>query len=270
MENKVYILGASGLIGSSLIKYFLGQNFQVYSPNKNELNLLHIDKEIDFKDSHVIYAAGIPRSKDNSDQAKRDNVEMIRRLVNFQKNIKSLTFLSSVEVYGDPKKEVINEETQINPLNTYAKGKIEAEQIIEKLSNNIPTHILRLPGVYGSKSTHGLIGIIKNSILNSSKVKILNNGNDLRDFIYVGDLGPIIESLFKLNSSTKLNVATGQSKSVKFICEEVKKYQRNFDYELSNENNNNFDLVFDNEKLLTITEDLALTSIEQGIKLTFN
>ncbi|OUR93619.1 hypothetical protein A9Q84_19310 [Halobacteriovorax marinus] len=270
MKGKICILGAAGFIGASLRAYFNNLGVEVLAPTRSEFDLLITENQFNFENCHLIYAAGIPRSKQNDQEALDQNLLMISNVLEKSKGILSFTFLSSVEIYGDKNKFKIIEETKANPLNLYAKGKVLAEEKLTKyFKDSIPVNILRLPGVYGVSGKLGLLGSINLSIENNTCFKVLNHGNDQRDFLFADDLGAVIEKLILKEKSHTLNVATGTSLRVREICELIQKTNPNFQYSLEEAGSGHFDLSFDVTKLKQVIDELKLTKIEEGIKKTF-
>lgn len=269
MKDKIYLLGSNGFIGSNLKRYFLNQEYDLDCPTRDELDLLNPMNYL-IQDSHIIYAAGIPRSKNNDQQSYEENIKMIESILSISRNIKSFTFLSSIEVYGNKFLKELTEESPIDPLNLYAKGKIFLEnKIISHFDDSVPVNILRLPGVYGASSELGLLGAIKRSIREKSTLQILNEGKDLRDFLFVEDLGSIIKKLILKEKSHTLNLASGESTSILKTCEMIKSIDRNFNYNLSSNRMDNFDIKFDISKLREEVKNLKLTSLSKGIKKSF-
>ena len=270
MKDKVLILGANGFIGKSIDNHFRNNDFEVSSPSRVELDLLSKNcNEYPIQNCHVIYAAGIPSSKKNDLASYKENIRMIENLLNNARALISFTFLSSVEVYGSSFEGKLNESSPLDPLNLYAESKIVCEEMILKKFTNIQTNILRLPGVYGINSTHGLLGIIKKKLKSREVTKISNDGRDLRDFLFVEDIGHIIEILIKSNQRKCLNIATGDSSTVKDICNIIKELNNKFSVSYQHKSEGNFNLIFDTKNLQKELKNYELTSIKKGIFKSF-
>ena len=67
------------------------------------------------------------------------------------KNLKWLGYFSTTGVYGDHNGKWVSEKSNCKPTNSRAKNRIKAEKQYIALHRkiNIPSHIFRLPGIYG-------------------------------------------------------------------------------------------------------------------------
>ncbi len=245
MESRSIILGSSGFIGSHLLKMKNSVGIE-----RSSMDLLNVDKlpiEVKSTDT-LIYAAGIPRSKSNELSDKENNIKMIKNLIGSLRNkkLKKIIFLSSVEVYGTKPVLPINEETPLDPDNKYAEGKIVAEELLRDSGHELC--ILRLPGIFGNRSSGGFLKVVMNRYLNKQPLRLENKGKTLRDFIFVEDLVRVIQQIIDENLPVSLlNIASGNSYSLL----EYANLMEVQDIELLNSSEGQFDLVFDNRKLLT-------------------
>lgn len=247
MDDRVFIIGSTGFIGSQVCRT-LEDSIPL---SRKDLDLLeaksfpYLLKESDT----IIYAAGIPRSKTNNEDAKLKNISMVKNLLKMigEVNLKRFIFLSSVEVYGNSSELPITEETKENPLNLYAEGKLEIEELLkEQLSNLL---ILRLPGIFGNKSSGGLISLIIDRILNKKELTLFNEGKTLRDFVYVGDLADYIKKMVSMKGEYKLiNFVKGHSLSLLELYQKIEEVYGKGELRFE-PNSDEFDLVFDNDLL---------------------
>ena len=141
--KKIYVVGASGLIGNTLYKKLLKKKLDVigtYSKNKQE-NLIHLDiTESNFKileniniDDVIILMSAYSNPNwisQNKEQAKLLNYDNTKRLIDFlsPKNPKFI-FMSSVEIF-DGEKGNYQENDIANPLNYYGVLKVKIEEYL--------------------------------------------------------------------------------------------------------------------------------------------
>ena len=139
--KKIYVVGASGLIGNTLYKKLLKKNFNVigtYTKNKEE-KLIYFDitksnfkifENIDKEDVVILMSAYSNPTwiAQNKEQAKLLNYDNTKKLINFlsSKNPKFI-FMSSVEIF-DGKKGNYQENDITNPLNYYGALKLKIEK----------------------------------------------------------------------------------------------------------------------------------------------
>ena len=149
-----------------------------------------------------------------------------------ENNIKRLIYSSTSSGYG--LNNLPNIETQLDDcLNPYSVSKIAAEKICKMYSDfyYLPTILLRYFNVYGERApTKGqyapVIGIFLRQKKEGQKLTVIGDGEQKRDFIYVGDvveaniraaLNPIDKKFF----GQIFNVGSGKNISIKNIAKMI-------------------------------------------------
>ncbi len=139
-------------------------------------------------------------------------------------NIKKIVVSSTGGAIYSPKAPLpCNERSACEPLSPYGLAKKTAEQYLELLShlNPLPFVILRYSNVYGprqnAKGEAGVIAIFADSISKGAPIRIFGDGNQTRDFVFVGDV--VKANLLARNLSGTFNVATGIGTSVNQLAE---------------------------------------------------
>ena len=147
--------------------------------------------------------------------------------------VKHLIYASSSSVYGANKKQPLREEMNTdNPLSFYAATKKCNEVMAFSYSNiyKLPTTGLRFFTVYGPYGRPDMsLFKFTESIINSKKIDLFNNGNHIRDFTYIGD---VVESINRLisNPSKKnipydiFNVGSNNPKHLKIFLQYIEKF----------------------------------------------
>lgn len=159
---KILITGATGFIGSELVKYFNYGEITVLTRCKNQCyNTLNnsledfLDKEcIDKKYDVSIHLAGLAHDKYELSYLRRVNVDatvaFARQLA--EKGLRRFIYISSIGVNGNRTKGIpFSEDSSPNPHSDYAIAKFEAELELKKLASelNFELVIIRPPLVYG-------------------------------------------------------------------------------------------------------------------------
>lgn len=233
-KKNFHILGAGGFIGGYLAAHLsVSVSEKVTGYSSLDCNLLDsssiasaLDRLND--DDVLIVTSAITRLVDNSPGSMTKNVSMITNLCDFlmDKMISNVIFLSTVDVYGIIKDDVIiNEHLSPNPNDHYSLAKLTSENILRKWCKikSVPLTILRLPGVYGpgdkGKST---ISALVSSAQQTGKITIIGNGRCMRDFVYVADLCRLINFVVKEKITLTVNVASGQSHCIIDIANFIK------------------------------------------------
>lgn len=152
--KRILITGANSYIGMSFEKY-IKDNF----PNDFEIDTVDmIDgswREKSFKGYDVVFhVAGIAHQKETKEnthlyyEINRDLAVEVAKKAKAD-GVKQFIFLSSMSVYGKDT-GVITRETEPKPKTNYGKSKLEAENEIAKLRNDVfLVCVLRPPMVYG-------------------------------------------------------------------------------------------------------------------------
>ena len=144
--------------------------------------------------------------------------------------VRRFVFSSSSSVYGNVTEENLPtpETAPKNPLSPYGLQKLVGEQYCKLYStiHNIDTVCLRYFSVYGerqpTKGDYSLVmGIFANLRLEGKPLTINGDGEQRRDFTYVGD---VVSANIKASMSDKvgngeiLNVGNGDNRSVNDIA----------------------------------------------------
>jgi UDP-glucose 4-epimerase len=145
--------------------------------------------------------------------------------------VKRFVFSSSSSVYGDVREENLptSENSELNPMSPYALHKLVGEQYCKLYSElyQLETVSLRYFNVYGERQpiegAYTLVmGVFAQQRLNGEKMTIRGDGEQRRDFTYVGDVVDAnikcMEYPLELNGDI-LNVGNGDNKSVNDIAD---------------------------------------------------
>ena len=145
--------------------------------------------------------------------------------------VKRFVFSSSSSVYGDVREEDLptSENSELNPMSPYALHKLVGEQYCKLYSElyGLETVSLRYFNVYGERQpiegAYTLVmGVFAQQRLNGEKMTIRGDGEQRRDFTYVGDVVEAnikcMEYPLELNGDI-LNVGNGDNKSVNDIAD---------------------------------------------------
>jgi len=144
-------------------------------------------------------------------------------------DVKKIIFASSGgAVYGEPHYMPVDEKHPVAPMSPYGLSKFCGEEYI-KLYNRlygIDYTILRYSNVFGERQDPmgeaGVISIFIDKIMNNQRPTIFGDGNQTRDFVYVGDVANA--NLMALNWKNEIvNIGTGKETSVNELYEVIAK-----------------------------------------------
>jgi nucleoside-diphosphate-sugar epimerase len=147
--------------------------------------------------------------------------------------VKRFVYASSAAVYGDTKTPEKTEDMSTNPKSPYGISKLAAEnyvKIFHKLYG-LETVSLRYFNVYGPRQRFdlqsaygGAITIFTNRLLRNMSPVIFGDGEQTRDFVYIGDV--VEANMLALERKEAVgdafNIGTGLNVSVNQIAETLK------------------------------------------------
>tara|TARA_B110001454_G_C12718500_1_gene433650 strand:+ start:179 stop:1195 length:1017 start_codon:yes stop_codon:yes gene_type:complete len=298
---KVLITGHNGYVGRVLTKLLLENKYDVvgcdtnYFPDVFEDNLYPEVPNIisDIRDMNienlnqvdvVLHLAALsndPLGELNSQLTHEINYLSTVRLAELSKKagVKKFIFSSSCSTYGQ-NTEIVNEESDLEPLTQYAKSKVDSEFKILELEDNMfcPT-ILRNATVYGYSPNLRLDLVVNNltaSAFVSGKVKLLSDGTAWRPLLHVEDMAnaflTVMKSPNELVTGQIFNVGDNNDNfSVREIAECVKQIIPNSEVEFANISNKDFrsyKVSFD--KIARVLNFKTKWNLQDGIKQLYN
>ena len=303
---NIGVIGANGFIGKHLtleiIKNYTHNKILLFGrSNKNEN--INFDKctnveylQIDltdknsyhnkFKDLDLIYYLAsdtIPiKSWENPVFELNSNILPFLEFLEEIKNsrVKKIIYTSSAGTIYGPSSKTKNETSYTIPFSPYGIGKLTMEHFLEyyRVNYNINYIIYRISNVYGpnldTSKGLGIINTIIENLISNNSSTIFGNGEAYRNYIFVNDVASILafSSTFSLLESNTLNLASSKNHSINQILKIIekissKKLNLNF---INKRNSDNPTIKISNKNLLIKIPSIKLTSIEDGIKLTFD
>ncbi len=256
IEDNILIAGASGLIGSAVLRHFkLNRYKNLFHPTKNELNYLNKDQFFEYcvknKIKHLIFAAGkvggILDNKNNQTSYLFDNTELALNAlkVSIEADLKIVVLFGSSCMYPikspQPYKEKDLLTGKIEKTSMgYAISKIlltQGANVINETGRHYPFFISVIPNsTYGpndnfdDKTSH-VLGALINKIYtakvnNDPEISLFGTGKSLREFVYSDDVADAIFFLItnlKEKPKTAINIGTSEEISIKNLALEIAK-----------------------------------------------
>lgn len=260
INDKIYIAGHRGLVGSAIIRQLKGRGFtNLCMRTHEELDLtnqaqvsIFFQKE---KPDYVILAAakvgGIYANNTYPADFIYQNIMIEANIINsaYINNVKRLLFLGSTCIYPKAVEQPMREDALLTdvpePTNEpYAIAKIAGIKLCESYNRQhgtdfrsvMPTNLYGINDNFHPENSHVIPALMRRfheaKVNNKTEVIIWGTGNAMREFLYVDDMAQA--SLFVLEldnktykSNTKsmlshINVGTGKDITIKEMAETMK------------------------------------------------
>ncbi len=298
-QNKIYVAGHKGLVGSAIVRNLKQKGYDnIITRTRQELDLMEPTAVRQFltqeaPDAVIDAAAKVGGIYANSTYPAEfiyDNLTIQNNLIHgaYQAGVKKFVFLGSSCIYPKMAPQPIKEEYlltgALEPTNEwYAIAKIAGIKMCQAYRKQygfdaislMPTNLYGPGDNFDLQNSHVLPALIRKfheaKINNASNVTVWGTGSPRREFLYVDDMADATVYLMENYSDEQIvNVGTGEDITIKELAELVKKIV-----------GFNGDLVFDTSKpdgtprkLLDVSYLKKQgwqyrTDIEQGITLAY-
>ena len=143
-------------------------------------------------------------------------------------SVRRVVYSASSSAYGNTEKLPSKESDPINPLSPYGAQKYYGEVMCKMFSEvyGLETVSLRYFNIYGERQNVGgayamVIGIFVDQLLNGKPMTIRGDGEQRRDFTYVGDVvnANILASQSEnVGNGEVINIGNGDNRSINDIA----------------------------------------------------
>ena len=251
---KCVVTGGAGFIGSNLVDRLIddGHEVQIFDDLstgfKENINSKARSSNIDvgleqsvpymvnlMKDVDVVFhMACLARVQPSIEEPLLYHNKNVNGTVNVleacrKAGVKRFVFSSSSSIYGDAEQVPTTEECKLNPISPYALHKYVGEEYCKLYSKlyGMETVSLRYFNVYGERQpTTGayclVMGIFAGQLLEGKPMTINGDGEQRRDFTYVGDVVDVnikcATTKIKWNGDV-FNIGAGNNRSVNDVAD---------------------------------------------------
>jgi dihydroflavonol-4-reductase len=208
--SRIFLTGGTGFIGSQLAQFAVreGHDVTVASPVNNEAEKFRCDM-LERNGIRIVEAAleDVPRIRDamaghtavihlaaaqHEAEAperyfRKVNVEGTRSLLTMaaEEGVQRFVHGSTIGVYGDARRGVLDELSPLSPDNPYGRTKAEAERVVKEFADRLEVTIVRISETYGPSDLR-LLKLFR--AIKRGRYVTLGSGLNERQLIYVEDL----------------------------------------------------------------------------------
>jgi GDP-L-fucose synthase len=260
-NDKIYIAGHNGLVGSAILRKLKKEGFlNLIVRSHKELDLINQESVKSFfkkeQPDYVILAAakvgGIHANNTYPADFIYQNIMIEANVIHsaYENKVKRLLFLGSTCIYPKGVKQPMKEDAILTdilePTNEpYALAKISGIKLCESYNRQydtdfrsvMPTNLYGINDNFHPENSHVIPGLMqrfhKAKINNDEEVEVWGSGKVMREFLYVDDMASgsifILELdkvTYKANTQPMLshiNLGTGRDNTIKEIAEIMKK-----------------------------------------------
>jgi len=248
---KILVTGGAGFIGSNIVDAYLEQGHDVIVVDDLSSGLkANISKKIAFHQLSITspqlsdliadekpdvvnhHAAQIDVRKSVEDPAADAQINIIGSLNLLESSrkagVKKIIFASTGgAIYGEQSEFPAPETHPTNPISPYGVAKLCVEKYLGfyKAVYGLNSTILRYANVYGprqrSEGEAGVVAIFSGRLLKQEDLIIFGDGQQTRDYVYVGDVVKCNVAALSDDVSGVYNVGTGVETSVETLAKEL-------------------------------------------------
>ncbi len=207
---RLFLTGGTGFIGSQLAQFAVraGRDVTVASPVNNDAERFRcgllaragitivaaslddterLRSALPGHDAVIHLAAAQHEAEAPESHFRKVNVEGTRNLLTLAHaaGVRRFVHGSTIGVYGDASRGVLDEQSPLAPDNPYGRTKAEAERVVHDFANRMEVAIVRISETYGPADLR-LLKLFR--AIQRGRYVTLGSGRNERQLIYVEDL----------------------------------------------------------------------------------
>ena len=260
LNDKIYIAGHSGLVGSAIVRQLKARGFtNLIMRMHKELDLTNqVEVQVFFaqeQPDYVILAAGKVGGIHANNTYPADfiyqNMMIEANIINsaYENKVKRLLFLGSTCIYPKSVEQPMREDAiltgVLEPTNEpYALAKIAGIKLCESYNRQygtdfrsvMPTNLYGINDNFHLENSHVIPALMRRlheaKINNDTEVVVWGTGEAMREFLYVDDMAKaslfvleLDEKTYQVNTKSMLshiNVGTGKDITIREVAETMK------------------------------------------------
>ena len=254
--RNVLIAGGAGFIGTNLIIRLIELGALVRATIHLKVPVL-LDERIEYVDCDLLFSEDCKKVVADMDYVfmcaantsgaaiiastplvhVTPNIIMNAQLLeaSYFAKVKKFIFISSSVVYPPSSDHYVREEEMLSgaPYDVYFGAawmkrytEILCEMYSQRLSNTMPTTVVRPSNVYGPyddfdpATSHVMAATIKKVVERQNPLKVWGTGDDIRDLIYIDDfIDALLLASEKIHTYNPVNIGFGKGRSIKQLLQ---------------------------------------------------
>lgn len=206
------------------------ENLKIVKEDLRNSNLKDLTSDIDYI-FHLAAMASVPLSVENPIECNDVNVNATVKLLKAatDNDVEKIVFSSSSAVYGENRNMPLKETEPLMPTSPYAASKASCELYLQSFHDSYGLNYtaLRYFNVFGPKQDKNsqYAAVIPNfisALLEGEQAIIYGDGEQTRDFVYVGDVVRANIAACESDYNGVVNVASGEKLTINRLYEIVK------------------------------------------------
>ena len=213
---RILVTGASGLSGSFAARALADDGFDVVGVYRRDtafLAPLHVVPRLHLIRADIINAGDLPGPFDaivhvgatspapgvTIARIVRDNVDGTLALIDAALSWKAcrFVFFSSLSLYGEITREVVDETTPICNPDPYGIAKYLAELRLAEVAEVMPALSLRLPGILGPGAHRNWLSSVAAALLSGRPIGIYHQDRPFNNAAHVSDISALVAGLLR-------------------------------------------------------------------------
>jgi GDP-L-fucose synthase len=260
LNDKIYIAGHRGLVGSSIVRQLESRGFtnllvrthkELDLTNQAEVQALFVKEKPDYVILSAAKVGGIHANYTYPADFIYQNMMIEANVINsaYESKVKRLLFLGSTCIYPKAVEQPMREDALLTdvlePTNEpYALAKIAGIKLCESYNRQygtdfrsvMPTNLYGINDNFHPENSHVIPALMRRfheaKVNKDSEVVVWGTGKALREFLYVDDMADasiyilrLDEETYKVNTHpmiSHINVGTGKEISIKKMAQVMK------------------------------------------------
>ena len=223
MSKSILVTGATGFIGSNLVKSLIEKEHKVSSlvrksksgHDKSKIIIGDLtEKKIDFEDEQydcVFHLASHTPLEKNKKILHKVNLEGTKNLFNqIKESTKSIVYVSGLGVYGETGENIVDETFSYNPNTEFVKTRLEAQKYLESNCKEvgIDFSVVHFGDVYGPGGW--FYEFLINRLLKNT-FRLPKGGDYYKGFVHVEDAVGSMVSILEKNKMNETFIVVDSS-----------------------------------------------------------